>query len=124
MANPFTLKLGDLEHEAEPARSRTSTKPNQHDFDEMSIISAHFDVTSTVLQLAAEVAATSQGPGAANRAITDDPQSWGQLVRQSVSGRSSHDERENGDGSKNVTHVLWTIEAALRCPGCYHRHDR
>ena len=66
----------------------------------------------------------SQGPGAANRDISNDPQSWGQLVRQSVSGRASYYERENGDGSKNVTHVFWTLEAATRCPSCDHRHDR
>ena len=48
----------------------------------------------------------SQGPGAANSDIGDDPQSWGRLVRQSANGRSLHYERENVDGSKNVTHVL------------------
>ena len=66
----------------------------------------------------------SQGPGAANRDISNDPQSWGQLVRQSANGRSSHYERENGEGSKNATHVFWTLEAATRCPSCDHRHDR
>ena len=106
------------------AGSTLSTKPNQHDFDELNIIYAHLDSSSTVQQLAAEVAAMSQGPGAAIRDISDDPQSWGQLVRQSANGRSSHYERENGDGSKNVTHVFWTLEAAKRCPSCDHRHDR
>ena len=106
------------------AGSTLSSKPNQHDFDELNLIYAHLDSTSTVQQLAAEVAAMSQGPSSANRDISDDPQSWGQLVRQSASGRSSHYERENGDGSKNVTHVFWTLEAAARCPSCDHRHDR
>ena len=66
----------------------------------------------------------SQGPGAANSDIGDDPQSWGRLVRQSANGRSLHYERENVDGSKNVTHVLWTLETATRCPSCDHRHER
>ena len=106
------------------ATSTLSTKPNAHDFAQLNSIYAHLDGTSTVQQLAAEVAAMSRGPSAANRDISDDPQSWGQLVRQSANGRSSHYERENGDGSKNVTHVYWTLEAATRCPGCDHRHDR
>ena len=106
------------------ATSTLSTKPNLHDFDELNLIYSHLDSSGTVLQLAAAVAAMSQGPSAANRDISDDPQSWGQLVRQSANGRSSHYERENGDGSKNATHVFWTVEAAARCPSCDHRHDR
>ncbi len=106
------------------ASSTLSTKPNQHDFNQLNLIYAHLDSTSTIQSIAAEVAAMSQGPSAANRDITDDPQSWGQLVRQSSNGRSSHYERENGDGSKNVTHVYWTLEAAARCASCDHRHDR
>ena len=106
------------------ATSTLSIKPNQHDFDELNIIYAHLDSSTTVQLLAAQVAAMSQGQGAANRDISDDPQSWGQLVRQSANGRSSHYERENGDGSKNVTHVFWTNEAATRCTSCDHRYDR
>jgi len=106
------------------AGSTLSTKPNQHDFDELNIIYAHLDSTTTIQSIAAEVAAMGQGPSAANRDISDDPQSWGQLVRQSADGRSSHYERENGDGSKNATHVYWTLEAAARCVSCDHRHDR
>jgi len=106
------------------AGSTLSTKPNAHDFDELNIIYAHLDSTSTVAQIAAEVAAMHQGPGAAHRDIGDDPNSWGQLVRQSANGRSSTYERENADGSRNVTHVFWTLDAAQRCPSCDHRHDR
>jgi hypothetical protein len=106
------------------AGSTLSTKPNQHDFDELNLIYQHLDSTSTVQSIAAEVAAMGKGPSAANRDISDDPQSWGQLVRQSANGRSSTYHRENGDGSRNVTHVFWADEAAVRCPGCDHRFDR
>jgi hypothetical protein len=104
------------------ASSALSTKPNQHDFDELNIIYGHLDSSSTAAQIAAEVAAMGQGPAAANRDISNDPNSWGQLVRQQ--GRSSTYERHNGDGSKNLTHVYWTLEATTRCPGCDHRYDR
>ena len=106
------------------AGSTLSTKPNQHDFDELKLIYQHLDSTTTVQQIADEVAAMGQGPSAAHRDISDDPDSWGQLVRQSANGRSSHYERANGDGSKNVTHVFWTLEAVARCPSCDHRYDR
>ena len=106
------------------ATSALSTKPNQHDFDELNLIYAHLDSTTTVAMIAAQVAAFSQGPAAAGRDISDDPQSWGQLVRQSPSGRSSHYQRENGDGSRNVTHVYWTLEVAERCVSCDHRFHR
>lgn len=106
------------------ATSTLSTKPNQHDFDELNLIYAHLDSTTTVAMIAAQVAAFSQGPAAAGRDISDDPQSWGQLVRQSSNGRSSHYERENGDGSRNATHVYWTLEVAERCVSCDHRFQR
>ena len=106
------------------AGSTLSTKPNQHDFDELDTIYAHLDNSTTVQSVATQIAAMGKGPSAEHRDINDDQESWGQLVRQTVNGRSSHYERENGDGSKNVTHVFWTLEAAARCPSCDHRHDR
>ncbi len=106
------------------AGSTLSTKPNQHDFDELGIIYGHLDSSTTVAFIAAEVAAMGQGPGAAHRDVDEDQASWGQLVRQSPQGRSSTYLRENADGSRNVTHVYWTLEAATRCPSCDHRFDR
>ena len=101
------------------ATSTLSTKPNQHDFDELNIIYAHLDSSTTVAAMAAAAIAASH----ANVDVTDDPNSWGLLVRQSASGRSSTYERYNNDGSMTVTHVYWTIEAAASCPGCDHRYN-
>ena len=97
------------------AGSTVSTRPNAHDFQELSIIYQHLDSTTTVASLAA--AATSSE-------VTNDPNSWGMLVSQSPNGRSSTYERGNSDGTKSVTHVYWTEEAAVRCPGCDHRYDQ
>jgi hypothetical protein len=93
-----------------------STRPNRHDFDELNAIYAHLDSTTTVAAMAAMTASASD--------VTDDPNSWGHRVRQSANGRSSTYERLNGDGSKTLTHVYWTIEAASNCPSCDHRYDR
>lgn len=100
------------------AGSKLSTTPNAHDFEQLSSIYSHLDSTTTL--------ATSSASKAANPSevdITDDPQSWGRLVRQSANGRSSEYERNNRDGSLTVTHVYWTEEAAERCPSCDHRYE-
>ena len=97
------------------ATSTLSTRPNAHDFEQLSIIYASLDTTTTV--------AATASPATAGVDITDDPASWGQLVRQSANGRSSIYERHNPDGSITLTHVYWTMEAALNCPGCDHRYD-
>jgi hypothetical protein len=99
------------------ASSTLSTTPNYHDFEELAIIYNHLDSTTTVASLPATTAASDVD-------ITDDPNSWGQLMSQSASGRSSTYERFNRDGSKTVTHVYWTLEAASNCPSCDHRFDR
>jgi hypothetical protein len=96
------------------AGSTLSTKPNQHDFDELDTIYAHLDGTTTVAARAA--------PAASDSEVTDDPNSWGPLVKQSGNGRSSTYERFNSDGSKTVTHVYWTTEAVADCPRCDHRN--
>lgn len=100
------------------AGSTASTKPNAHDFEELGIIYSHLDSTTTLA-----MGASQQG-AAAEPGDTDDPNSWGQLVSQSASGRSSTYERFERDGSKTVTHVFWTEEATRNCPGCDHRFDR
>jgi len=96
------------------AGSTRSTTPNYHDFQELASIYNHLDGTTTVAASAA-----SSGVD-----VSDDPNSWGQLMSQSRNGRSSVYERFNGDGSKTVTHVYWTLEAAENCPSCDHRFDR
>jgi len=102
------------------AGSTLSTKPNAHDFDELNTIyGGHMDGTTTVASSTAGSAALP----APTEDVTDDPNSWGHLVSQSANGRSSIYERHNPDGSKVVTHVFWTLEAASRCPECDHRHD-
>lgn len=100
------------------ATSTLSTKPNAHDFDELNIIYAHLDSTTTVASIAVLAASAASAAD-----VSDDPNSWGQLMSQSANGRSSTYERYNWDGTKTITHVFWTIEAASNCPGCDHRYD-
>ena len=98
------------------AGSTLSTKPNAHDFDELNLIYAHLDSTTTL-------AASATQPSASNGVHHDDPKSWGIHRSQSANGRSSIYEMDHGNGNKTITHVLWTRETAARCPSCDHRYD-
>lgn len=97
------------------ANSTLSTKPNQHDFDQLNIIYGHTDSFNTVLSAVATSAADVD--------ISDEAYSWGQFISQSKQGRSSYYLRHNRDGSQTLTHVYWTIEAATNCPSCDHRYE-
>jgi hypothetical protein len=101
------------------AGSTVSTKPNQHDFDMLNSIYSHLDSTTTVASFGASLAASTDRDDVD---VGEDPNSWGRLVSQSASGRSSVYERDNMNGSKTLTHVFWTLEAAARCKSCDHRH--
>lgn len=95
------------------ATSIASTTPNAHDFDELNTIYKHLDSTTTV------AAHTATNPSQFQ--VTEDPLSWGYLLRQSGNGRSSTYEQLHGDGTRTLTHVYWTEETALACPSCDHR---
>lgn len=108
------------------AGSTLSTHPNQHDYDELSIIYGHLDSTSTLAASTDEISVASESEVAEQSAseVTDDPATWGQLVRQSKNGRSSDYERFNANGSRTLTHVYWIQEVAARNPGGDHRFDQ
>lgn len=96
------------------AGSSLSTQPNAHDFDQLNIIYSHADSTTTVAPpAAAQMARTTE--------VTEDPLTWGALMRQSPEGRSSVYQQFHRDGSTTLTHVYWTEEAAAACPSCDHR---
>ena len=71
--------------------------PNQHDYDELEEIYAHFDSTTTV--------------GAAARGAQgnppDSPSEWGQLMKTTHGGKTQVFERDFGNGQKVVTFVIW-----------------
>ncbi len=73
--------------------------PNAHDFEELGLIYAHLDSTTTVGQ-------SLQKTGAPEIDMSD-PGSWGREVRRSADGRSSVFERDLGQGNKIITHILW-----------------
>lgn len=121
------------------ATNTDSTHPNAGDYDELSCIYDPADagktLTSTTsghthtctgtghLDSTTTAAAKTTGAAAASNGAAGDNDDWGQLVSQSANGRASTYERHNADGSKTVTFVTWTIEAAESCPSCDHRFN-
>lgn len=82
----------------------TNQHPNKHDYDELDLIYAHLDGTTTLGQSAA-------GSFAAD-IDHNDRRTWGQLVKQA--GRTSIYELNHGGGAKTVTFVIWAVEAGGR----------
>ena len=94
--------LGDNQH------------PNAHDYEELGIIYAHLDTTTTIINQSEDT--TDGGNGPRNRGgqaavsvgeLGDDPTNWGREIRRSTDGRSSLFERDFGGEEKVITHVFW-----------------
>lgn len=119
------------------ATSTLSTKPNSHDFEQLTDIYSHNDGSSTVSPATGFLAAASNRSNgqnsrgeierlaAAAAIVTDKPDSWGELEHQSPNRKISLYKR-TFDGITILTHVHWTDEAAAVCsnPKCDHRYDR
>ncbi len=76
----------------------TNQHPNAHDYEELGIIYAHTDSSTTV-------AATTAQSGAAN---ADNPGEWGRLVAGSANHQAvATYERDLGNDQKIVTFVVW-----------------
>ena len=100
------------------ATSTLSTRPNAHDFDELTMIYAHADTTTTVAPMLANLASY-----AADDEVTNKPETWGDFMGERSRGPSAYYEHHHRDGSLTITHVLWTEERAARCQDCDHRFD-
>lgn len=77
----------------------TNQHPNQHDYDQLALIYAHLDSTTTISQ-------TLSNGGNINVNL-DEPAEWGRAVKKSSDGRNSLYERDLGRGQKVFTFVIW-----------------
>lgn len=78
--------------------------PNQHDYDQLEIIYAHLDSTTTIGQ---SVNNNAKTPPAMNDLDLNNPGQWGRLVSSSRNGRVQVYELDFGNGNKILTHVFW-----------------
>lgn len=72
--------------------------PNAHDYEQLELIYAHLDSTTTLS------AAPMTSPSDVD---LDGPPQWGKIIRKGGDGRGSVHERDLGNGHKVFTFVVW-----------------
>lgn len=90
-----------MDYTNNPAGPPSNEHPNQHDYDQLGLIYAHTDSSTTVGSSVASVGA-SQGADGGNSAAE-----WGRAIRYSRDGRPSLYERDLGQGQRVFTFVIW-----------------
>ncbi len=75
----------------------SNQRPNAHDYEQLEIIYAHLDQTTTV----------AQAPAAMNDIVPEGPGQWGRLVSSRNGGRHEVYELDFGGGHKIITFVTW-----------------
>jgi len=79
--------------------------PNLHDYEEIELIYAHLDSSTTIGQ--SVNGNNGQAPPAMNDLNLEGPGQWGRLVSSSRNGRVQTYELDFGHGNKVITHVFW-----------------
>lgn len=101
------LNLGTcMDYTNDPARNDgvgNNLHPNAHDYDELAIIYAHLDTTTTISQSTSSL----KGRAAIAEELGDNPTTWGKEISRSVDGHASLFEKDFGNGQKVFTHVFW-----------------
>jgi len=83
------------------ASDTLSTHPNDHDYQELSIIYAHLDSTTTI------GAATARGLATSDNARPDRTERNDRISDSTIVETFA-------DGSKRITHIFWAIPGAVR----------
>ncbi|MEK7481974.1 MAG: hypothetical protein AAB607_01330 [Patescibacteria group bacterium] len=78
----------------------TNQHPNQHDYDQLELIYAHLDGTTTLGSIS-----LPRGNGA--NIDLDNPSAWGKSLRKDSRGNDSLFGRDLGRGEKLFTFVIW-----------------
>lgn len=79
----------------------TNQHPNAHDYEQLALIYAHLDTTTTV------GASLPGGASASTDEEGSDPTSWGKATEKDAKGRPSQYEKDLGKGKKLFTFVIW-----------------
>src|SRR5262249_22659991 len=87
------------------AGSTLSTRPNQHDYDELNIIYAHLDSTSTVASIGNF--ASSLAGSDIEDPDENTPKAWGHVIDATLDGRTTTYAKELDNGDTVITFVRW-----------------
>jgi hypothetical protein len=85
--------------------------PNAHDYAVLEQIYSHLDSTTTV---GAAIPASRDGSGIVDQLDQNQRAAWGRLVAASQGHGVEVYELDLGGGRKQVTFVVWTLEAAAK----------
>jgi hypothetical protein len=93
----------------------TNQHPNAHDYNQLQLIYAHLDSSTTVGQVAGpgngqgnDQGAVHAAPPAMSQVNLEGPGQWGRIVRESR--HNSLYELDFGNGNKILTFVIWADE--------------
>lgn len=89
-----------MDYTSDPDGPPSNEHPNAHDYEQLELIYAHLDSSTTLS------ASAPQGTGQDDGDDSGPPQ-WGKVLHQDGKGRPSHFERDLGNGHKVFTFVLW-----------------
>lgn len=87
-----------MDYTRNPSGPPSNEHPNQHDYDELAIIYAHLDSTTTV----------SQTPVSNAKGNFDNRSDWGKELKNN--GKVALYERDFGGGHKLFTFIIWAQE--------------
>lgn len=82
--------------------------PNAHDYEQLELIYAHLDFTTTISQSTGGSPAAVPLPPAVSGDL-NSIREWGRLVRSGNGGRTETYERDLGHGHRLITHVIWAF---------------
>lgn len=88
-----------MDYTSNPAANQ---HPNAHDYEQLELIYAHLDSTTTVKS-------GVPGSGSADRDVSDRKE-WGKVLRKDAKGKPSLHVRDLGSGEKVFTFVVWADE--------------
>ncbi len=86
-----------MDYTSNPGGPPSNEHPNAHDYEELGIIYAHVDSSTTL----------SAGVPGSNGQGLDDSQEWGKVVKKDGKGKNSLYEKDLGKGHKVLTYVFW-----------------
>lgn len=98
------------------AGSTASTKPNAHDYAELSTIYTHLDSTTTLSSTFGNFTSLALQDSA--DAVGDTPDTWGHVIEATMDGHTTTYEKDLSNGDKVVTYVIWATQGEV------DRHDR
>lgn len=106
----YNLNLGScMDYTSDPTGilgtngTLNNERPNQHDYDELQLIYAHLNDTTS------GGSKPGKGSGGKKRlgSTTVNPAEWGQAIAQDAQGKNSVYVRNLDNGMQLITHVLW-----------------